>query len=105
MPNNTNCSRHCAFKLSGFMDHNNVDVKSLNLCVDEFIQSQMPKSAKKMCHSLEGRISSYQLSQATSPMYLITLTRALLQCIKGRCIRHLLRLIIAGSGYNFVDFR
>ena len=37
MPNNTNCSRHCAFKLSGFMDHNNVDVcKSLNLCLDEF---------------------------------------------------------------------
>ena len=34
MPNNTNCSRHCAFKLSGFMDHNNVDVKSLNLCVN-----------------------------------------------------------------------
>ena len=36
MPNNTNCSRHCAFKLSGFMDHNNVDVKRLNLCLDEF---------------------------------------------------------------------
>ena len=31
------CSRHCAFKLSGFMDHNIVDVKkSLNLCVDKF---------------------------------------------------------------------
>ena len=28
------CSRHCAFKLSGFMDHNIVDVKNLNLCVD-----------------------------------------------------------------------
>ena len=29
------CSRHCAFKLSGFMDHNIVDVKkSLNLCVE-----------------------------------------------------------------------
>ena len=27
------CSRPFAFKFSGFMDHNIVDVKSLNLCV------------------------------------------------------------------------
>ena len=64
MPNNTNCSRHCAFKMSGFMDHNNVDVKSLNLCVDEIVDEGCVHLAQSFVspyrNSIEQRVAVLQ---------------------------------------------